>query len=351
MYQTISFLCLLGSLSIATTVTLFDYPAGILIWGIVVLCTTYALVGKKRYKSNRLQIAFLLIFIYLASTLITSSCFSSNDYFLASDPTRYIAMAQGNRGYSTIIDEITRAYELTDNNGLYNAMLRLLGTWCNNMGIPATSLLLTLPQTLFGILTVQTVFRIISIKFTSQQATKYTLIYGICSLVLLYSGIIVRDIVIAFFFAVCTEVVLKPFKWKGVLLLLVMMTLCIGIRLFSGLFISIFIVYYFFFNIKSKLVKWAIYPIAGVVLVAVLGSAIMSNLIEQTSEEINSYSEWQGEEAASNDGFSAKLRSLPTGINYIALTLYSQMNPFPPYSVLHYMAIRSHSRIYGKRIR
>lgn len=199
---------------------LYDIPACVFMALIAVCSILYARIGPKDTQSERYSLGAIITLIYIFSSIITSSCFSESEYYLASDPIRYIAMVHYNADYNLILGDLERAYiALSDNNGLYNAMLKFLGILCKDSGHEASSLVITLPQTLFGILTIQTVFRILCLKFNADKSFKYTILYGLCSITLLYSGIIVRDIVIAFLFAVCLETVLKPFKVKGLVVL------------------------------------------------------------------------------------------------------------------------------------
>lgn len=320
-------------ISIATG--MFDLPAGIFMIAIVICSLLYARIGPKSSRTERFSLGAIITLIYIVSSMICSTCFDETRFYLASDPIRYIAMVHRTHDFRPIFDELEKSYILfADNNGLYNSMLRLLGILCRNNGYVASPLLVTLPQTLFGILTIQTVFRIINLKFTPKKTYKYTLIYGTCSLILLYSGIIVRDVVIAFVFAVCIETVMKPFNIRGLVILGVAMILCIGLRLFSGLFISIFILYYVFFNVKSGFGKLIIYPIAAIAILTVARSAFAEEMLTRTADEIEGYSQWQSDIANKEDGFSSQLRKLPSGISNVALSLFSQMNPFPPYSTL-----------------
>jgi len=244
-------------------------------------------------------------------------------------------MVHHSTSYDLIWGELEKCYtELGDNNGLYNSILRLIGILCYKNGEIASSFLITLPQTLFGILTVQTVFRIFDNFFVASKAYRYTIIYGLCSLTLLYSGIIVRDITIAFCFTLCINIIVRPFHISGLLKLAVIMLICAGFRLFSGLFIAFFILYYILFSTNSKTKRVFIYSGMIVVLGAIATSAYVEQLFNQTSEEITGYSEWQSDVAGTVDGFSGKLRKLPTGFSNVALSLFSQMNPFPPYSTL-----------------
>lgn len=321
------------SIILSILVGMYDLPAGIFMFCILFVTSLYSRIGNRKAQIYQTTLVTYICFIYLASAVICSGCFSETDFFLASDPIRYIAMVRNSESYDVLFDEITNAYVLLkDNNGLYNSLLRALGIICNENGYKASSLLITLPQTLFGILTIQTLFRIFTNRFTYKKALYYSFLFGICSLTLLYSCIIVRDIIIVFFFTVCLEVVLKPFSMKGIIIIILMMALCIGIRLYSGCFISLFLVYYLLFGSKSTISKVIAYSLAIVAAVSIGGSVIINDLIEKTNEEISGYSEWQGNIASSEEGFSSKLRNLPKGVNYVALSLYSQMNPFPPYS-------------------
>lgn len=328
-------LFLIASIFFGLILGLIDIPACIGVFIILSICFLYSRIGSKDYTIQRFEIFALVSFFYIISSYITSSCFSESEYFLASDPIRYIAMVHSSHDYGLITHALERCYiELSDNNGLYNSFLRLIGILCNKNGTEASSFLITLPQTLFGILTIQTVYRILNQFLQSNKVFKYTLVYAFCSLVFLYSGIIVRDIVIAFGYALCVEIIIRPFKISGIIKLAIIMILCMGIRLYSGYFVSFFILYYVFFNVKSGVAKLFLYPIVFVALATVATSAFYDNIKEQTFDEIDKYSQWQYDVASTTDGFSSKLRSLPPVLSNVALSLYSQINPLPPYSTL-----------------
>ncbi|MDE6575371.1 MAG: hypothetical protein K2L84_08580 [Muribaculaceae bacterium] len=334
MIITSNILCIV-SIAISLIIGLFDLPASMLMLFILFVSYIYATIGNRNSAKFRYSLFSIVSFVYLVSAIICSSCFSETEFFLASDPIRYIATAHNTYNYESIFNELESVYiDLSDSNGLYNSIIRYLGLVCSNNNFTASSLLLTLPQALFGILTIQTVFRILNIIVSPDKAYKYTIIYSICSLTLLYSGIIVRDIVIAFTYAVCIETVLKPFNIKGCFIIVLMLLVCIGLRLFSGFFISIFLVYYLFFNIKNAIGRFFIYIATAVILPGILASAFFNQIIDQTNNEIESYSQWQTNVSSDNDGFSSRLRMLPSGVNNVALSLFSQMNPFPPYSTL-----------------
>ena len=325
----------LVNISLCCIIGWFDVPACISILFILIVTYLYSRIGERNSVSYRFTLCPIVTFVYIVTALINSSCFSETEFFLASDPIRYIATAHNSYDYSLISNELSKAYlELADNNGLYNSIIRFLGIVCNTNGVVASSLLITLPQTLFGILTVQTVFRILNTIVSPEKAFKYTLIYSVCSLTLLYSGIIVRDIAIAFTYAVCIETVLKPFRLKGCFVIISMMLICIGFRLFSGLFLSVFLLYYLFFNVNSPIGKFFIYAASAVIIPLIFASAFVSQIVDKTNDEIDTYSQWQSDVSSNSDGFSSAIRNLPPGINNVALALYSQMNPFPPYSNL-----------------
>ena len=329
-----SSISILGIISLFVIILLTDTPAAFETIIIIALTFLYAICIKKELQQNSLYLYIIITFIYLGSATIISQCFSETDFYLSSDPTRYIAKVHSTTSQSTVLYELFKTYiNFQDNNGLYNAMLGELGIICHKYNIIPSSLFITLPQTFFGILTILTLYRIICLFYDSKKSFKYSLIFSICSLVLLYSCIIVRDIIITFIFTKGLEIILQKFKTTHLLILIILMLIACGIRLFSGFFFVLFILYYLYFALNNKFIKIIVLPIVFIILGGVGMAAFVEDMVSKTTEEVEGYAQWQAD-ASNNDGLSSKLRKLPIGINAIALTLYSQANPFPPYSTL-----------------
>lgn len=107
----------------------------------------------------------------------------------------------------------------------------------------------------------------------------------------------------------------KP-KVTDIFVLLALMIITIGIRLYSGLFFGAFIMIWLYRlvnTIKFKKYKILLVPIILVGIVIIVKALALSGLTESTSYEIGYYDELH----EGNSGFAARLRGLPIGIRQI----------------------------------
>lgn len=329
-----SIIAQLGCIVLLGVLLFEDFPGMVGMVIVLVITGMYSYASDKNLRSYALSLWITTCFIYLTSAFIISQCFSETEFHLASDPIRYIAAAR-NHSINGLIKQLEQTYfELQDNNGLYNFVLFGIGTLCKSCGVVASSFILTLLESLFGILTIITLFRILCKYFPQSRAYSFSIVFGFCSLVLPYSCIIVRDIILTFLFIKAVEIVLSPFSTKGLFYLLLMTLAAFGVRIFSGCFFGVFIVYYLYFSVESRRVKALILPLMIVILMGIASSSFMDEMFTKTSDEITYYNGWQTDEAQHTSGLSGALRKLPAGISNIALLLFSQANPFPPYVTL-----------------
>jgi len=330
-YRTIS---AIGLIVLIVLVGLFNLTNAIGIAVVLTIVWLYAFAYKWDLKSNSVGLCLTISFIYIFSAYISSNCFSASTFHMAADPMHYIRdVAHASPKY--IIDELEKTYILHgDNNGLYNTMLASISIVCRLCHAQESVFLLTLLQTLFGILTILTLYRILCRFFSQTDSYRYSLIFGCCSLVLTYSCIIVRDIILAFLFTKAVEIILNKFTTQRLIALLFMMIVAFGIRIFSGCFFAIFIVYYIYFGCTNKVAQRFAVPLILLVMLAIGSSSFADEMMNKTSEEVELYNSWQVGTANQTDGLSGTLRKLPVGLSNLALFLYSQANAFPPYSAL-----------------
>lgn len=331
--MTIGFCIIYLSILILIT-SLYDPASACEIFVIMISALALAILHRNVQNKYVIKLTFLISSVYITSAIIISNTFSETSYFLASDPIRYIASVRNCDSVTTIIRQLQICYlDLADNNGLYNSMLYMIGLLCKTYHVEATSLAITLPQTLFGILTIIMLFRILCNYYSEHEAFKYTLVFGLFSLTFLYSAIIVRDVVLEFLFTVGLAIVLKKFSVWRLVSLFLLVAIVMGIRLYSAVFFCLFIIFYLYQFTNGKKYHIVIKFFSIIALFPILSSAFWGSFWEQSVDEFDLYNTWQNE-LAFNVGLSGKLRQLPPGLSQLSLMLYSQANPFPPYSVL-----------------
>lgn len=295
----------------------------------------YSFNVEREKRSYSSKLFFVVYTIYLISAYIFSLSFQKGHHFLLIDPLTYL------QEFSSVRDNSIEFYLqyfkdcyflLTDNNALYNAYVRLSALFANTFLDGGSVLYATLLNTLFGILSSTVLYRILLIYFSPKKAYKYVLYFSILSLFHFYSVVIVRDIIIAFFYLLVIEIVLKKYSTKNLIKLLVLLLIVWGIRLYSGLFIIIFILYYVYVPLRNSKFKPIILPLYILLLIFLVITS--SVVVEQSLEEIKLYQEFSIEKGEVSGGLSNYLLNLPFGIKQVALTIYSQFHPFPPYAPL-----------------
>ena len=125
---------------------------------------------------------------------------------------------------------------------------------------------LTICNTIWGVLSSVVLFRILKRRLDLNRAFSLSLVFALCSLFLFYSTVIIRDIIICFFFLVAFDIVDQKFSLSGVIKLLSIVLIVWGIRLYSGLFLIVFLGYYFYKRSYNSVFK----PIATFVFATLL---------------------------------------------------------------------------------
>ena len=301
---------------------------------VVLICIIYCLaIGDSKSRLLRLKLCGVVSIVYMLSALIFSYSFDNEEFFMLNDPMTYIERTKSETlSFSASMNYVRSCYfDFADNNALYNMLLNFTGIFYkkNYDGVTAYSLALT--SVLFGILSSITLFRIISRYFNDKKAYTYTLIFSILSLFHFYSVVVVRDVVVAFFYLLSIEIILKKrFTLVRLIMLIVIMLITWGVRLYSGLFLNLLILFYVYTSIKrSGAIMVLLIPLLLITIGLLIYSS--SSVIERSVDEIDLYSEFTYERASESHGLIYRLLVLPPVIKQIALTLYSQITPFPPH--------------------
>lgn len=287
-------------------------------------------VNSIKNREKRLQggKVFGIVFsVYVISAFIASRSFLDGQYFYVSDPMKYIEQ-YGNVNtwdwnYVFIILSDTYLY-FADNNGLFNQGLSLWAYIANHFFDGTTVFYLTFFQTLFGVLASLEIYKIFTLYFEHSKAAKYTCIFAILSLFHIYSVVIIRDIVIAYFYMLGLRKIMGKPKISDLFVLLFVMLIATGVRLYTGLFFGAFIMFWAYKLIQNT--KYANYRIIIVPLIVTgivfVGMAFASSvLVDSTAEQIETYNEKYSELS----GIAVRLRGLPVGVRHIAILFFSQL--------------------------
>lgn len=283
---------------------------------------------KEREERVQGGKVFGIVFsVYVISAFIASRSFLGGQYFYVSDSMKYIDLFGNVTAWSwtdvSITLQDTYLY-FTDNNGLFNTSLSFWAYIANRYFDGASVFYLTFFQTLFGVLASLEIFKILSYYFDSRKATKYACIFALLSLFHIYSIVIIRDIVIAYFYMLGLRKIMGRPKISDLFVLLFVMLMATGVRLYTGLFFGAFIMFWAYKLIQDT--RYAQYRIILVPIIAAgiifVGMAFASSvLIDSTAGQIESYDEKYSELS----GTAVRLRGLPVGVRHIAMLFFSQL--------------------------
>ncbi len=308
----------------------------ILITVIGILLGSNRLKGEEKRKCR--QLMFTVLAVYLFSSILFSYSFEDGTYFSTPDALQYFRHLKMTKLDIEPSLGFLSCYVLFDDaNFLHELFVRYCIIFANNYLDGASIIYLTLINVFFGVLTVGLIFRIVLKVTDSSKAYKYVLLIALLSPIHFYSVSVVRDIIVAFFYAWSLILAMdEHFKLKNLLFLIFFVLIVWGIRLYSGLFIVAFIGYYIFSTLISK--KSSRIPvIIALILVLLIGVSFFSqtDILEQSSDELENYVEYnQGRESSSS--LTAKLDALPPIVREFSLGTYSLIMPFPFYDQMRY---------------
>lgn len=299
---------------------------------IYLLGIVYSLTIPKEYREYRFKLLNGVYPVYIVSALLVSISFSATDYYLVSDSSRYIENYMQRTQMFFDSEDLYKCYfEFSDSNLLYNAYLNIMAMFANTKLDGMTVFGMTLLQTVWGMLSSIVLFRILARHIEVERAYSYTLMFALCSLFLFYSTVIIRDIIICFLYLCAFDIVDRKFSLFGVLILLILIFLTWGIRLYSGIFMVVFLAYYVYVWLRNSHLK-SVATILVAVVIIIAGVGLMaSSLMEQTTAELQGYEELSAERSAG--GIISKLQSLPSGISHLAIVLFSMIRPLPPLGI------------------
>ena len=293
-----------------------------------ILLETGRLNGIERKYGLRLL--FSVFAVYLVSSIFFSYAFRDGHYYLTPDCLHYFS----NLGmHSMDIDPgetLFQCYVLfNDGDGLHELFYRYCILFANNYLGGASVLYLMLTNVFFGVLALAPVYRILLTAVTPDKAFKYALLFGLLSPFHFYSVDFVRDITVAFFYAHAIEIVVGKFKIRNLFLLVVFVFIVWGIRLYSGLFLIAFALYYPVKSMAKNATGRIMVAVLSIIFVVAVVPSLMSlDIYLQSSDEFELYSEYN-QSRMSTSSLTAQLDLLPSVLREVSLGVYSVIMPFP----------------------
>ena len=308
----------------------------VLVAGLVTLLGGYLMTYEKSTTDkNHGRRVFLIVFIaYYFCTFIISHIFDSNHFYYVSDAMRDIDYVNSHQTFSlvTVLGELYLCYfEFADNNALFQISLNLFGNLGRNLDGVVPTFYITQMITAFGAWSSIYVYRLIRNYYNNDNAVKYALTFCLLSAFLLYSTVVIRDIIICFFYLIGYNVSLSKFRLDKLILLIILFFIIWGIRFYSGLFFLVIVCYYLYSNFNKT--KWKFILVPMLLIGMVIGLAKSGMVIQQSTEELSFYQDLAKDRSVQG-GLSNSFDGLPVGIKQIVLLIFSQFIPFPPYSFM-----------------
>ena len=287
-------------------------------------------VNSRKNTTDRVhggKVFGLVFSVYVISAFISSQSFLNGQYFYVSDSMKYIETYSrvSTWSWDNTFDDLSQTYfYFADNNGLFNQSLAYWAYIANHYFDGTSEFYMTLFLTLFGVLASLEIYKIFTLYFEHSKAAKYACIFAVLSLFHIYSVVIIRDIVIAYFYMLGLRKIIGRPKITDAFVLLFVVIVTMGVRLYTGLFFGAFIMLWLYKLIQDT--KYAQYKIiiVSIIIVGVTfiaASFASSMLVESTAEQIGDYDELYERES----GTAAGLRQLPQGIRQIVILFFSQL--------------------------
>ena len=308
-----------------------SFVASIFILGIGSL---YTFRVCKQHRKESLKLFSIVYCVYIILAYILSLNFQHGNFFYSGDSAKYISLYINSHSTYFDFDRLFLFYDTLEGKDiLYHETLNYLCGYANIYLGGTTIYYMTLIQTLFGILSSLTLYQIM-VKQYEKKAFEYTLVFSMCSYFLLYSCFIVRDIIIAYFFIEAIKIVLDKFKAINFLLLVLLIVLAMGVRFQSGLFLFLILALYVYKATEHSKIRNIAIPMFVVTMIVVVAAVFSSMFFEETIAGVSEHQEETIERQQQIGGLFNMFFKLPVGIREVVIMFFSQIAPFPPFSVL-----------------
>lgn len=173
------------------------------------------------------------------------------------------------------------------------------------------------------------IYKTLRFYVPGKPAFRYTVIFSLLSVTFAYSPWILRDIHIMFFYVVGFYLIHKEFSLANILLLFVLQYIVSEFRVASGLAFFFFPLFYLYFKGSNYKYRKIIYLFLLVAFIFILIKSF--GAINSTINKLNNYQTFTEDAVSSIGGISTYLYRLPAGIKQLAIMVFSQIQPFPPW--------------------
>ncbi|QIW09668.1 glycosyltransferase family 39 protein [Francisella sp. LA112445] len=172
------------------------------------------------------------------------------------------------------------------------------------------------------------VYKIINFYFNKNDSFKLALIYSLLSFQFVISTLLLRDQFVALSFSMFFYLYLKENSWKPLLFMILIIVASFFMRYQTGLFLIVFLLGYMFNFLRVKALFFFLLVFSIVLYFKI------SWIIGYLSPKIEGYSNLVHLQAAP-DSLGRVLYDLPYGLNYLVLSFFSQIQPFPVWAILN----------------
>lgn len=302
---------------------------GSFVFSALILLLGYVFTFSVRSKRDRAYSILLISFLIYGGLALLHYCdlIFCNHYTESDELTVFIPFVEANvnNGFIQLLENAVFA-----SLGQFHGYL-IYVTICakfGNLFDGYNQMLVFLSTVLIACLYAILMYKLLLLKISENRAYKYTILYVLCSPIILYSFVGLRDIHIAFLFLIGIYIVLSEKKMiKGILMLIIIDILIYTFRIENGHFFILLILYYIYIKLKT-------YKIIRIVLIVgafLFGSALMFDILSDAAETLDTYTEYT-KSHANADGMAMVILNLPSPIKEFACFILSQIFPIPPWS-------------------
>lgn len=176
------------------------------------------------------------------------------------------------------------------------------------------------------------VFRILLFFVAETSAYRGTICYAFCSYIFYFSPWLLRDIHIALLYAIGLSILFSEFKVYRLIILCVLLFLTLFFRLENGLFMVFMPLLYLYEQTKRNKILHYSFIILLLVVGVIISSVIFSQLLFLQGS-FERYVEYTQNSAEESSGLGKYIFRLPSGIKQLVSVLYSQITPFPSWTM------------------
>ena len=212
----------------------------------------------------------------------------------------------------------------------YHMYLGLVGYISNHLFYGNDIIVQLLGSCLFGCLLSVILFKILALYFPSHKARNYALIGIIFTAFMHYSASLLRDIHITFFFGLIFYIILQPFSIKNLTKAILIILLTASFRVWSALFMIVFISYYLYRRFNNKMVTVVFISLIALVFIFIMALPLIDDAMERLLIASRNFESKIVEES----GYLQILNSFPTPIKETAIIASSFITPFTAWNEL-----------------